>query len=80
VSCGVLQCDAVCCSEIKVRGIALRRSIHLNDSPGFWEALGVCELQCVAVCCSVLQYVTVCCIVLQCDVYARCCLEMLNPF
>jgi len=45
VAVGVMQCDAVCCSDSFGRSDAVRCSL----------------LQCVAVCCSMLQCVAVCC-------------------
>jgi len=69
VSCSVLQCVAACCSMLRfvalccsamyMRGVALRCSTHFNDSAGCWEELGVCLLQCVAVCYIVLLCVAV---------------------
>jgi len=47
-----MQCDAVWCSVVQAQG-----------GVGFV----VVQLQCVAACCSVLQYGAVCCSVLQCD-------------
>jgi len=65
--CNVLQCVAVCCSELLagsrvavyyLQGVARHPRVHAR-------------IKCVAVCCSVLQCVAVCCSVLQC-VAVRC--------
>jgi len=58
----VLQCVAVCCSVLHF--VALSRNLEL-----MWLCVAVCVaivLQCVALCCSVLQCVPECCSVLQC--------------
>jgi len=74
VCCIVLHSVAVCCSESR-----LERCLS-TMGPGVLQCIAVCGsgsglkkglstlgsgVQCVAVCCSVLQYVAVCCIVLQ---------------
>jgi len=59
VCCSVLQRVAECCSALQ----AHYGRVSLNCSTK--------ALLCVAVCCSVLQYVAACCSVLQC--VAVCC-------
>ena len=54
ICCGVLQCDAVCCS-----GLLKYQGLHATMATG---SVSVC------MCCSVLQCVAVCCSVLQCVV------------
>ena len=58
--CIVLQCVAVCCSQV----YELRHAVCWS----VLQCVVLCcsVLQCVAVCCSVLQCVAVCCSVLQC--------------
>jgi len=63
----VLQCVAVCCSDMCA-------TWHVKDSTSLLVtcvAVYCSVLQCVAVCCSVLQCVAVCCSILQC--VAVCC-------
>jgi len=61
VCCNVLQCVAVCYSELKYVAVLS------GDRPrALYVAVCCSVLQCVAVCCSVLQCVAVCCRVLQC--------------
>jgi len=48
VSCSVLQCGEVCCSE-------------LLSFEAVGCQINHCTFSCVAVCCSVLQCVAVCC-------------------
>ena len=65
----VLQCVAVCCSDLQYAAVCCR----VLPCP----ALCCSVLQCVAVCCSVLQCVAVCCsvscIMLQLQYSAACC-------
>ena len=50
----MLQYDAVCCSVPHVyRGEELHQHVRCEDSP---SEMNQSVLQCVAVCCSVLQY------------------------
>jgi len=58
VSCSDLQCAAVCCSALQ------RTAVYILDDL-FKNARLQCVAVCVAVCCSVLQYVAVYCSVLQ---------------
>jgi len=76
VSCNVLQCIAMCCSEIL---------IPLPPSMGFTVLQMCCsELQCVAVSCNALQCIAMCCSELQCvavscnalQCIAMCCSEL----
>jgi len=59
VSCSMLQCVAVCCSEM----IPRRRNNSAARPAVSFDIL--LQMQCVAVCCSVLQCI---CRVLQCAV------------
>jgi len=72
VSCGVLQCAAVCCSVLQcVAALQYAKEpciltfdalIHSFEDLSVAVCCSVCSvLQCVAVCCSVLQCVALCC-------------------
>ena len=65
VCCSVLQCvaakETVCSEYIPPLFVCVSSNV----------SVAVCQLQCVAVCCSTLQCVAVCCSVLQC--IAVCC-------
>ena len=81
VCCRVLQCVAECCSIVVccsvLRCVAVCHSVipwpfaFIEHFHSQWRDFASCLLQCVAVCCSMLQYVAVCCSVLQC-VAVRC--------
>ena len=77
VCCSVLQCVAVCCSVLRVlQYVEVQFGeviVSLHKSSLFGPNLGASYnvLQCVAVYCSVLQYIAECCSVLQC--VAVCC-------
>jgi len=64
VCCSVLQCAAVCCNVLVCVAVCHRHNQRLY--PRRWHRSHASTmLQCVAVCCSVLQCVAVCCSVLQ---------------
>jgi len=61
---GVLQCAVVCCVVLQCAAVHCSVLIVLKECADVGLCL-LCVLQCVAVCCSVLQRVAVCCSVLQ---------------
>ena len=67
----VLKCVAMCCSVLQraaVFCVAVPRSSGKSLRHTVMQCVAVCcsVLQCVAVCCSVLQCVSLCCSVLRC--------------
>ena len=73
VVCSGLKCVAVCCSVLQISypDFPVRHchdeSLHaLSPHAALLLLVDTFKLQCVAVCCSVLQCVAVCCSVLQC--------------
>jgi len=89
VCCSVLQCVAVwccvvlcvavrvavCCSVLQFSIVILLHSLHFFHSP-FASMGSVFGVHCVAVRCSVLQFVAVCCSTVCCSVlqhFLRCC-------
>ena len=74
--CSVLQCVAVCYSELKYAAVLSGdrpRALYVAVRCSVLQSVAECcrVLQCVAECCSVLQCVAACCSVLQC--VAVCC-------
>jgi len=70
----VLQCVAVCCSELQCVTVCCSVFDDMMSSRSGAAGMAGCSvLQRVAVCCSVLQSVAECCRVLQC--FKVCCDE-----
>jgi len=62
VCCSVLQCVALCCSVLQGAAIRFAKQFDISDVQ---RVPSLCIIQCVVVCCSVLQCVVACCRVWQ---------------
>jgi len=81
VCCSVLPCVAVCCSVLLSNKFVVGYGLNCELFIFHFSFIVYCRyprvLQCVAVCCSMLQYVAVCCTVLHC--VALCCSVCCSP-